>query len=372
MANGKSDYYDVLGVSRSASEREVKDAYRQLALKYHPDKNPGNKEAEEKFKGINEAYEVLSDARKKQMYDQFGHAGVGAGGGPDFGAGGDFSRSGGFGNFGDLGDIFGDIFEGVFGRERGSQASSRRGADLRYDLTLSFKEAVFGTEASLNIPRAQTCTRCGGTGAKPGTSRKTCPQCKGAGRIRVSQGFFTMNQTCSRCRGEGTVIESSCPECRGNGRVQKTTQIKVKIPGGVDEGSSLRVRGEGEAGPHGGSAGDLYVVVHVQKDPNFTREENDLVAEKHITFVQASLGSEIEVPTLEGSVTMKVPPGTQNATVFRIKQKGVPYVGGRGRGDLLVRAIVDIPKNLTEKEKNLLREFERLRKDERGFWRLFK
>lgn len=378
MANGKRDYYEVLGVQRSASERDLKDAYRQLALKYHPDKNPGNKEAEERFKEINEAYEVLSDSKKKQLYDQYGHAGVGAGG-PGFGAGaGDFSGfgGGGFENFGDLGDIFGDIFEGVFGqggRGRGGRGA-QRGADLRYDINVSFKDAVFGTEVSLKIPRTETCEVCQGTGAKRGTGRKTCSQCRGSGKIRISQGFFTLAQTCPRCHGEGTSIESPCSSCGGVGRVQKTAQIKVKIPAGVNEGSSLRVRGEGEAGAQGGTAGDLYVVIHIQKDNNFVREENDLITEKHITFVQAALGAEIEVPTLEGNVTIKVPSGTQNATLFKVKQKGVPYLSGRGRGDLLVRIIVDIPKNVSEKEGQLLREFERMQnsREGRGFGKFFK
>ncbi len=381
MANGKRDYYEVLGVSRSAAEREIKDAYRQLALKFHPDKNQGNKEAEEKFKEINEAYEVLSDAKKKQLYDQYGHAGVGAGGpgaGPGFG-GFDFSGFGGGGGAqGDLGDIFGDILEGVFGQQRPSRSGRRsgasRGSDLQYDANLEFRDAVFGTELTLKVPRHEACTRCGGSGAKPGTNKKTCPTCKGAGKMRMSQGFFSMVQTCPKCHGEGTVIEAPCSECRGTGKESKTGTIKVKIPAGVEEGSSLRVRGEGEAGERGGPNGDLYVMIHVQKDPNFEREGNNLVAEQHISFTQAALGSEISVPTLEGSVTMKVPAGTQGHTIFKLKQKGVPYLSSRGRGDLLVKIVVDVPKNLSEKEKQLLREFDQINNKSgsgnKGFWNL--
>lgn len=379
MANGKNDYYELLGVSRSATDKEIKDAYRQKALKHHPDKNPGNKESEEKFKEINEAYEVLSDSKKKQLYDQYGHAGVGAGGpgaGPGFG-GYDFSGFGGAGDTGDLGDIFGDIFEGVFGQQRtgrsGRRNSAARGADLRFDATLDFRDAVFGTELSLSIPRHESCPSCDGSGAKPGTNRKTCSTCKGAGKMRLSQGFFSMVQTCPKCQGEGTVIEAHCPDCRGSGKKANTASIKVKIPAGVDEGSSLRVRGEGEAGEHGGPGGDLYVVIHVRKDLNFERAGNDLIMEKHISFTQAALGAEVIVSTLEGNVTMKVPAGTQGHTVFKLKQKGVPYLSGRGRGDLLVKMVVDVPKNLSEKEKQLLREFELSGRGtgsgSKGFWK---
>ncbi|MDD5131947.1 MAG: molecular chaperone DnaJ [bacterium] len=380
MANGKRDYYEVLGVSRSANEREIKDAYRQLALKYHPDKNQGNKEAEEKFKEINEAYEVLSDSKKKQLFDQYGHAGVGAGGpgaGPGFG-GFDFSGFGGGGGAqGDIGDIFGDILEGVFGQQRtgrsGRRGGAARGSDLQYNASLEFRDAVFGTEISLKIPRHEACTSCGGSGAKPGTNKKTCPTCKGAGKMRMSQGFFSMVQTCPKCQGEGTVIEAPCPDCRGTGKIAKTSTITVKIPAGVDEGSSLRVRGEGEAGERGGPNGDLYVMIHVKSDPNFEREGNDLVAEKHISFVQAALGAEISVATLEGNVTMKVPAGTQGHTVFKLKQKGVPYLSGKGKGDLLVKIVVDVPKNLSEKEKQLLREYDQISNKSsggsKGFWK---
>ncbi len=378
MANGKRDYYEVLGVSRSAAEREIKDAYRQLALKYHPDKNQGNKEAEEKFKEINEAYEVLSDSKKKQLYDQYGHAGVGTGGpgaGPGFG-GFDFSGFGGGGAQGDLGDIFGDILEGVFGGQQrtgrsGRRSGAARGSDLQYDAQLELRDAVFGTELTLKVPRHEACTRCGGSGAKSGTNRKTCPACKGAGKMRMSQGFFSMVQTCPKCQGQGTVIETPCTECRGTGKEAKTGTIKVKIPAGVDEGSSLRVRGEGEAGERGGPNGDLYVMIHVQRDPNFEREGNDLIAEKHISFAQAALGAEIAVSTLEGNVTMKVPAGTQGHTIFKLKQKGVPYLSGKGRGDLLVKVIVDVPKNLSEKEKQLLREFDQInnKSSDKAFWK---
>lgn len=389
MADAKRDYYEVLGVSRGASDKEIKDAYRQMAIKHHPDKNQGNKTAEEKFKEINEAYEVLSDQNKRTMYDQYGHAGVGAeapgGAGPGFGGAGDFTGFGdNFNDMGDIGDLFGDIFEGVFGqRSSGGRTGRRsggvsRGADLRYDLTLDFKEAVFGTEVSLKIPRLDTCLRCNGSGAKPGASRKTCPQCRGAGRIRMSQGFFSMLQTCPACRGEGTIIEAPCPECHGSGRISKTSTIKVKIPAGVDEGSSLRVRGEGEAGQRGGPNGDLYVMIHVKEDPDFKREGNDLILEKHVTFVDVALGTELSVQTLEGLVKIKVPAGTQSGTIFKLRQKGVPYLGARGKGDLLLKIIVDTPKNIGEKGKQLLREFERLQgggssddKDQ-GFWKVFK
>lgn len=380
MANGKRDYYEILGVSRSANEREIKDAYRQLALKYHPDKNQGNKEAEEKFKEINEAYEVLSDSKKKQLYDQYGHAGVGAGGpgaGPGYG-GFDFSGFGGGGGAqGDIGDIFGDILEGVFGQQRPGRSGRRsgvsRGSDLQYNASLEFRDAVFGTELTLKVPRHEACASCGGTGAKPGSNKKTCPTCKGSGKVRMSQGFFSMVQTCPKCQGEGTIIEAPCASCRGTGKEAKTGTIKVKIPAGVDEGSSLRVRGEGEAGERGGPSGDLYVMIHVKNDPNFEREGNDLVAEKHVSFVQAALGAEISVATLEGNVTMKVPAGTQGHTIFKLKQKGVPYLSGKGRGDLLVKIIVDVPRNLSEKEKQLLREYDQINSKSgggpKGFWK---
>lgn len=347
----KRDYYEVLGVSKSASDQEIKKAYRQLARQYHPDVNPGNKEAEEKFKEATEAYDVLGDAEKRARYDQFGHAGM------------DPNQAGGFGggfggDFGGFGDIFDMFFGGGGGQRRNGPA---QGADLRYDLTITFEEAAFGTEKEIQVPRNETCTECHGSGAAPGTHPTTCSQCQGAGQVKVNQrtpfGVIQTARTCPNCNGEGHTISTPCKTCNGKGKVRKVNTIKVTVPAGSENGLNLRYSGSGEAGLRGGPAGDLYVVLRVKTHKFFEREGNDVYCEIPITFVQAALGAEIDVPTLDGKVKMKVPEGTQTATVFRLRGHGIPYRRGNGRGDQHVRVVVATPTKLTDKQKELLREF---------------
>lgn len=350
----KRDYYEILGVDRSATADEIKKAYRRLARKYHPDVNKDDPKAEEKFKEIAEAYRVLSDEESRRRYDQFGHAafdgeaGGGAGpGGFDFGS-----------PFDDLGDIFDMFFGGMGTRTRRYQQGPVRGADLRYDLEISFEDAVFGTEVDIDVPRYETCPHCHGSRAEPGTPINTCPQCNGTGEIRhVSQtafGQFVNVRTCPNCGGEGRVVTQVCSECNGEGRVYRTRKIHVKIPPGVDDGYRLRVSGEGEAGLRGGPAGDLYVYVTVRPHELFTRQGNDIYIEVPISFAQAALGAEIEVPTLDGTVKLKIPEGTQTGTTFRLRNKGVPYVRGYGRGDQHVRVKVVTPRNLTPKQREAI------------------
>ncbi|HXG51870.1 MAG TPA: molecular chaperone DnaJ [candidate division Zixibacteria bacterium] len=345
--NGKKDYYELLGLRRNASEEEIKKAYRKLALQYHPDRNPGDKQAEEKFKEISEAYQVLSDPQKRAQYDQFGHAAFGEGG--PFAGGFDFTAG--------FEDIFGDIFGEFFGTGGGRRRGRVKGDDLRYNLTLSFEEAVTGTEKKIRIPRHGTCETCRGSGARPGTAPQTCPMCRGRGQVSFQQGFFSVSRTCSQCHGQGTVLTDPCPECRGAGRVRRMHTLSVKIPPGVDTGSRLKLRGEGEAAPGGGVPGDLYVVIQVEPHPIFVRDQLDIICEVPISFVQAALGAEIDVPTLDGKVKMKIPPGTQSGKVFRLKGKGVRDVQGYQQGDQLVRVIVETPTRLTPRQKELLREF---------------
>ncbi|MGQ9628795.1 MAG: molecular chaperone DnaJ [bacterium] len=362
----KRDYYDVLGVSKSATEDEIKRAYRKLAMKYHPDRNPGDKTAEEKFKEASEAYEVLRDPQKRAQYDQFGHVGVGAGE-----PGGGF---GGFGpgmDFGDFGDIFSDIFDifgGGFGRTATRKASAvQHGADLRYDLEITLEQAAKGFKTEIRIPRYEACPVCHGTGASEGTGVRTCPVCNGRGQVRYSQGFFSISRTCERCGGEGTIIEEPCRECGGSGRVHRTRSVEINVPPGVDTGSRLRIRGEGEAGARGGRPGDLYVVIHVKPHPIFKREENDLHCDVTISMVQAALGDEIEVPTLSGRVKMRIPPGTQPGKVFRLRGHGIPSIHGAGRGDEHVHINVEIPTKLNRRQRDLLREFATLGGEGAGY-----
>jgi molecular chaperone DnaJ len=349
----KRDYYEVLGVAKSATDQEIKSAYRKLALQFHPDRNPGDKAAEDKFKEAAEAYAVLADADKRHLYDRFGHAGLGAA--ATGGAGFDPTVFTGFEDIlGGLGDIFGfgDLFGG--GRRRGGP---QRGSDLRYDLEISFEESAKGTETAIEIPRQETCDTCKGSGAAPGSKPVTCPQCQGRGQLRYQQGFFTVARTCGQCRGSGQIISNPCPGCRGAGRVQRTRKLTVKIPAGIATGQRLRLSGEGESGAAGGPAGDLFVVVHVQEHPFFHRENNDLYCEIPLNYPTLALGGEITIPTLEGDEPFKVPDGTQTGQIFRLRGRGMPDVTGRGsRGDLLVTVKVLTPKKLTREQKKLLEQ----------------
>jgi molecular chaperone DnaJ len=341
------DYYEILGVPRNASEQEVKSAYRKLALKHHPDRNQGNKAAEEKFKEAAEAYSVLCDPQKRQRYDAYGHAGLGGASGFDPTI---------FSDFGDiLGDLFG--FGEAFGRRRGGP---RRGADLRYNLELTFAEAIFGTETSIQIPRAEACATCHGSGAAAGTSPSTCPGCAGRGQVTFQQGFFSVARTCGRCHGTGRVVGTPCKDCSGLGHVTVERKLQIKIPGGVDTGSQLRIGGEGEAGTAGGPHGDLYVVVRVEEHPFFQREGSALLCEVPIGYAQAALGSTVEVPTADGGTTkVAIPEGTQSGTTFRVRGQGVPHLGGRGRGDLHVTVRVVVPTRLTAEQRKLVEQLAR-------------
>lgn len=343
------DYYEILEVSRDASDRDIKKAYRRMAMKFHPDRNPGDKESEEKFKEVNAAYEILSDAQKKAAYDQYGHAGVD----PNM-------RGGGQGFEGNFGDIFGDVFGDIFGGGGGGQrrSSVQRGADLRYNLDLTLEEAVRGCEKTIKVPTQVSCETCHGSGAKPGTQPRVCSTCGGAGQIRMQQGFFAVQQTCPACRGEGKVISDPCTDCRGHGRKEKTKTLSVKIPAGVDTGDRIRLTSEGEAGANGGPAGDLYVQANVLKHPIFERDGKHLYCEMPISFVDAALGGELEVPTLDGRVKLKVPEETQTGKLFRLRGKGVTPVRGGAIGDLLVRVVVETPVKLSGRQRELLREFQ--------------
>ncbi len=351
----KRDYYEILGLGREASAQEIKSAYRKLAVQYHPDRNPGDKTAEDRFKEAAEAYSVLGDTDKRSRYDRFGHAGVG-GAQPNFD--GDM--------FADLGDIFGEFFGfgDVFGSRGGRRNRSRRGADLRYDLKISFEEAVFGVTTKIKIPRQETCAACGGNGAAPNSGPTTCPTCSGSGQQRFQQGFFTINRTCAQCGGSGQIIRNPCPECRGAGRVQKEKILEIRIPAGVDEGSRLRVTGEGESGVAGGPPGDLYVVLSVEEHAFFKRKDNDIFCEIPITFWQAALGAELEVPTLTGKEKIKVPEGTQTGKVFRLRNQGATALNGRSQGDQFVQVRIVTPSNLNKEQRELLRQLADLSGDE--------
>jgi molecular chaperone DnaJ len=345
----KRDYYEVLGVARNATETDIKKAYRRLAMKYHPDKNPGDAAAEEKFKEAAEAYAVLSDPEQRARYDRYGHAGVGATPG-GFGPG--------FAGFQNLEDILSDLFGFGFGGPTGGRRSSQvqRGADLRYDLELTLEEAAKGVTTQIRIPRLETCSDCRGSGAAPGTAPETCSTCGGVGQVRYQQGFFSVTRTCPQCRGTGQIIRIPCRTCRGEGRVRREKRIEVKVPAGVDDGMRLRVSGEGEAGIGGGPPGDLQVVIHVREHEIFERQDNNLLCQVSIDFVEAALGAEIEVPLLDGHTTLKIPEGTQTGTTFRLQGKGIPSLSGEV-GDLFVVVKVVTPTNLTREQRRLLEEF---------------
>ncbi len=381
MAQEKRDYYEVLGVSKTATEAEIKKAYRKLAMKYHPDYNPGDKEAEEKFKEINEAHEVLSDPEKRQRYDQYGFAGVD----PNYGAGQGGGFGGGFGGV-DLGDIFGDIFGGGFGGFGGGSARSnpnapRKGQDIRVRITLSFDEAVHGCKKNITITRQQQCTECNGTGAAPGTSPETCPDCGGRGytirQQRTPFGVMQSQQPCTRCGGKGKLVKNPCKSCHGSGKVATKKTLEVNIPMGIDDDQSFALRGMGDAGANGGPAGDVIVMVTVRPDDLFQRDGYDVWVTVPITFSQAVLGDNVTVPTIDGKVEYTVPEGTQSGTTFRLRGKGIQYLNGRGRGDMYVKCEVEIPKKLNKAQRDALKKFEGTLKDDnyekrKGFFKKLK
>jgi len=353
----KRDYYTVLGVNRDATDDDIKKTFRKLAMKFHPDRNPDDKGSEAKFKEAKEAYEVLSDPRKRAAYDQFGHAGVD----PSMGAGPGRGPEG----FGGFADAFGDIFGEIFGQQRGGRGNGvYRGADLRYNLELSLEDAARGSEVKIRIPTLEECETCHGSGAKPGTQPKTCPTCHGRGEVRVSQGFFSIQQTCPQCRGTGKVVPEPCVTCQGAGRVKKHKTLSVKIPAGVDQDDRIRLTGEGEAGVNGGPPGDLYVVVNLKPHPVFTRDGADLHCEMPVSFTTAALGGEIEIPTLDGQAKLRIPPETQTGQVFRLRNKGIRPVRGSVTGDLYCHVALETPVKLTSRQKELLREFEEISQED--------
>jgi molecular chaperone DnaJ len=345
----KRDYYEILGVERSASEDEIKKSYRKLAMQYHPDRNPGNKEAEETFKEAAEAYEVLSDPEKREIYSRYGHEGL--------------SSTGyrGFSGFEDIFSSFGDIFGDVFGFNTGrSRTGARAGADLRYDLQISFMDAALGATTELTLPKYVLCASCEGSGCAPGTAPLVCSRCQGRGQVMQSSGFFSISSTCPQCRGQGSMITHPCPECAGLKKVKVTKTVQLKIPAGVETGSRLRLRSEGEEGEYGGPNGDLYVFIEVEKHPLFERTGDDIYHRLPITFIQATLGGSVEVPTLTGKEKLKIPRGTQSGKIFRLKGKGITHLRGYGRGDHIIETVITVPSNLTKKQEELLREFDKL------------
>jgi molecular chaperone DnaJ len=345
------DYYEIIGVSRDASDAEIKKAFRKLAMECHPDRNPGDKKAEEKFKEVNEAYSCLCNPEKRSNYDRFGTPeGVGAGFGP-FGTG--------------FGDIFEDVFGDFFGTFTGRRSPRpTKGHDLRYDLDLTLTEAAFGTEKDIEIPKWENCSECNGSGSAPGKGPTTCSHCKGKGQIRFQQGFFSIAKTCQKCGGTGQLITDPCKVCKGQGKVKKQKTIQVKVPAGVDVGARLRISGDGDMGFHGGPPGDLYIFLNVEEHPFFKREGSDLYCDFPLSFPQAALGTEIEVPTLDGVSMLKIPPGTPSGRIFYLKGKGIQRLGGHGKGDQIVRIYIDVPKKLTQRQKELLDEFAQINGDE--------
>ena len=378
-AENKRDYYEVLGVQKGASEEEIKKAYKKMARKYHPDLNPGDKDAEEKFKEVNEAYEVLSDAEKKARYDQIGFAGVD----PNFGAGGGGYGGGAGFDFGDLGDIFGSFFGGGFGggQTRRNPNAPQRGESIRMNLTISFEEAAFGCEKELELDRYESCETCHGSGAAPGTSPETCPDCGGSGvvqtRRQTPMGVFASTAPCSRCGGRGKIIKEPCKDCRGSGMVRRRRKIQASVPAGIDNGQTISIRGQGHAGKNGGPAGDLLVTITVRPHELFRREGTSVLCEAPITFPQAVLGAELEIPTIDGKVKYDIPEGTQSGTTFRLKGKGIPALNGRGRGDQYVTVYIETPRNLNRAQKEALKKFaeavgENNYEERKSFFRKFK
>ena len=352
----KRDYYEVLGISKGASEDEIKRAYKKMARKYHPDLNPGNKEAEEKFKEVNEAYEVLSDANKKARYDQYGHAGVD----PNFGAGGG-GFDGGF-DFGDLGDIFGSFFGGGFGGGRRTNPNApQRGESIRMSLTISFEEAAFGCQKEVTVDRMEECGTCHGSGCATGTTPEICPDCHGTGQVQIRRqtpmGVFATTSACAKCGGKGKIIHQPCPDCRGSGAVRRRKTIQASIPAGIDNGQTISIRGQGHAGKNGGPAGDLLITITVRPHEIFRREGTSVLCDAPITFAQAVLGAELEIPTIDGKVKYELPEGTQSGTTFRLKGKGIPAINGRGRGDQYVTVYIETPRNLNREQKEALKKF---------------
>ncbi|MFB3926662.1 MAG: molecular chaperone DnaJ [Syntrophales bacterium] len=346
----KRDYYEILGVSRNASEEEIKRSYRRLAMRYHPDRNPGDKQAEEKFKEASEAYEVLRDPEKRELYNRYGHEGL---------SGAGFR---GFSGFEDIFSSFSDIFEDIFGftGQRRSRTEGRPGADIRYDLNIPFMDAVTGTSTEIEVEKLETCRECRGTGAAPGTAPEICPRCRGTGQVTQSSGFFTISTTCPQCRGEGKVIKIPCPACFGSGHVRVKKKVQLKIPAGVESGSRLRLRGEGEEGKFGGPNGDLYVFIHVEEHEFFKREGDDIYCQIPISITQAALGGTVDVPTLDGKEKLKIPKGTQSGKIFRLKGRGIQNLRGYGRGDQIIQTVVKIPTHLTKRQEELLKEFARI------------
>ena len=357
MAQNKRDYYEVLGVSKGASEDEIKKAYKKLARKYHPDMNPGDKEAEEKFKEINEANEVLSDPTKKARYDQFGFAGVD----PNYGAGGAGWGDGAGFDFGDLGDIFGSFFGGGFGGAQQRRNGPQRGESIRMSVSISFTEAAFGCEKDVTLDRSENCPTCHGSGCAEGTTAEVCSECRGTGTVQVRRqtpmGVFATTTTCPKCGGQGKIIHQPCPDCRGSGRAHKRRTVKVSIPAGIDNGQTISLRGQGHAGKNGGPAGDLLITVMIKPHELFRRDGTSVFCEAPITFTQAVLGAELEIPTIDGKVKYAIPEGTQTGTVFRLRGKGIPVLNGRGRGDQYVTVTIETPRDLNKEQKDALRKF---------------